>query len=322
MKKIFTILFSVSLLVIVSCDSGELDFSITPSIGFATPFGSILENNTNGIKVKLYSNVRIETPVVVNVSIINFQGLQYGVDYTTDPAPSGNTLTVELSGDDTDPGFFVFPVIKPGAPDKRSLSFEISGVEGGNLQPGQSASLVYKLDITKIQPIQISYDFNSCVDFATPSGFIEVFEPGSKTDRGWGCRAFGLNATRAPRASGFGGTAGDDKAWMILNPITIPQGATVQISFWVYSNFSGPGTISAKWSSDYSGAGNPLTAGWTDLSTLNSQYPAAGSKVWKKVEATYTNISGNQVYFGIQFTGANNTASASWDIDDFLLSVQ
>ncbi|MFZ9982598.1 MAG: hypothetical protein ACO3FI_11270, partial [Cyclobacteriaceae bacterium] len=197
MKKLFTYLFSASLLIIVSCDSDELDFSITPSIGFAATSGSILESNSNGIKVRLYSNVRIESPVVVDVAILNFQGLQYGIDYTTDPAPSGNSLSVELSGDDTDPGFFVFPVVKTGGPDKRSISFEISGVEGGNLQLGQSPSLVYNLDITKIKPVFISYDFDSCVDFATPSGFIEVFEPGSKTDRGWGCRAFGLNGTRA-----------------------------------------------------------------------------------------------------------------------------
>lgn len=322
MKHSFKSLFIFILVILFSCETNELEFSIQPSIGFSVPSGSILENNGNGVKVSVYSNVKLLETISVTIELRNFQNLVYGTDFTTDPAPNQGKIQLTINSDDENPGFFIFPVVRPGAPEKRTISFEITSVEGANLQLGQPQTLTYKLDITKIQPINIAYDFNACVDFATPDGFFEVFEPGSKTDRGWGCRAFGLNSTRAPRASGFGGTAGDDKAWLVMNPVSIPPGATVNIGYWVYSNFSGPGTITAKWSSNYAGSGNPLTATWTDLTVLNSQHPAAGSKVWKKVDGTFTNISGNQVHLAFQFTGASNTASASWDLDDFLFNVQ
>lgn len=322
MRSIFKSFLFFTLMMVSSCETDDLSINIIPSIGFASPQGSILENNDSGLKVLFYSNIKRQEQVTIQVELRNFQNLQYGNDFTTDPAPAGNIIELTLDSDDTSPGFYVFPVQRLGAPERRTISFEIKSVNGASLQLGQAQSLTYTLDITKIQPVAISYDFNSCADFATPDGFTEAFEPGSKTDRGWGCRAFGLNSTRAPRASGFGGTAGDDKAWLIMNPVSIPAGATVTISYSVYSNFSGPGTISAKWSSDYAGSGNPLLANWTDLATLNNQLPAAGSKIWKKVEGTFTNISGVKVYLGIQFTGATNTSSASWDIDDFTFNVQ
>ena len=320
MKRAHFLFFAV-LSVLLSCNDDGLDFSITPSIGFESSSASILDITEAGQRVRFYTNVSIEEPVTVTVAVINPENLVYGTDFTTDPAPVNNTITVTLDTDDQNPGFFVFPKVRNGAPEKRTVRFEIVSVEGGDLKPAQSLALTYALTITKVQAVTITHDFNGCTDFSTPSGFIEAFEPGSKTDRGWGCRAFGLNGSRAVRASGFGGTAGNDKAWLIMNPLSIPQGLGVDFSFWVYSNFDGPGTVSLQWSSNYSGAGDPLLATWTPLTTLNSQLPASGSKIWKQVQGTVNGISGTKIHFAFRFTGATNASSASWDIDDLTVRV-
>jgi hypothetical protein len=302
-----------------------LSFSLTPAIGFESPDGTLLESNTTGIRVRLYTNVEPTEAVTATIELNNFQGLVYGVDFTTEPELVNNTITLTFEPNDQ-PSFFVFPTFNGK---ERLLTFNLTSVTGSGLALGQQVSLSYLLQIkslgcpTTATPANVTHDFNACTtDFSTPAGFIEAFEPGSKTDRGWGCRAFGQGGSRAPRASGFGGAAGEDKAWLIMNPVRIAAGANVALHFWVFSNFSGPGVVNVKWSSDYIGSGNPLTATWQDLPTVNSQFPAAGSASWKEVQATFTDICGDTIYLAFQFTGATNSSSASWDIDDLTFSAQ
>lgn len=313
------LVFTGLVIAAFACNEDELSFSLTPAIGFETTGGTVLESNATGIRVNLYSNVVRTETVTVTIALNNFQNLDYGVDFTTEPAPVSNTITLTFEPTD-DPSFFVFPTFNGEA---RLLGFTLTDVQGSGLELGQQASRSYLLNIkslgcpTSATPVSVSHDFNTCTtDFATPSGFIEVFEPGSKTDRGWGCRAFGQGGSRAPRASGFGGSAGNDNAWLIMNPVSIAAGDEVDLHFWVFSNFSGPGVINVKWSSDYAGSGNPLAATWQDLPTVNAQFPDAGSQTWAEVTASFTDICGENVYLAFQFTGATNTSSASWDIDD------
>lgn len=320
MKHTFLIILT-AFAGLVACGDEGLDFSIKPALGFESSSGSVLEIAEAGQRIKFYSNAAIEEPVTVTVAVINPENLIYGTDYTTDPAPVNNTITVTIDTDDQSPGFFVYPKVRANAPEKRNLRFEIVSVSGSNLELAQSLALTYSFTITKIQAVTITHNFDGCSDYSTPTGFIEAFESGSKTDRGWGCRAFGLNGSRAPRASAFGGTAGNDKAWMIMDPVTVPQGIGVDFSFWVYSNFSGPGTVALLWSSDYSGGGDPLLATWTPMETLNAQFPSNGSKIWKQVQGTVNGVSGARVYFAFRFTGATNSASASWDIDDLTVKI-
>jgi hypothetical protein len=323
MKRFLTVIMVLG--TAFACKEEDLNFSLKPSIGFLAPSGSILESDPSGLRVMLYTNAPITETLTVTIAVNNFQNLEYGVDYALDNEPVNNTFTVTIEPESSLPSFFVYPTFTGR---DRLLSFEITNVSGSNFSLAQPVSRSYLLNIktlgcpSGIQNVTVSHDFNGCADFATPTGFIEAFEPGSKTDRGWGCRAFGLNGTRAVRASAFGGTTGDDKAWLVMNPVRIAVGSNVTLRFWAFSNFSGPGTITVKWSSDYSGSGNPLTATWQDLPAINSQLPAAGSATWVEVQSALTNVCGDNVYFAFQFTGATNTASSSWDIEDLLLTVQ
>lgn len=326
--KIFkaTLTAMAMLLVSLSCNEDDLGFSLKKSIGFAGVSGTLLESNEDGLRVDLYANTEIKENVTVTIALNNFENLEYGVDFTTEPEPVDGKITLTWSPEEEGASFYVFPGFNGK---ERAIVFDLEDVQGSDLSLGQSTSRSFLVMIkslgcpTGTTTTTVTHDFNTCTtDFATPAGFIEVFEPGSKTDRGWGCRAFGQGGSRAPRASAFGGTTGDDKAWMIMNPVRTTIGSEVTIRFYVYSSFAGPGTVSVKWSSDYSGSGNPLVANWTNLTTLNAQFPAAGSASWKMVEGTFSNICGENVYLAFQFTGATNAASASWDIDDLTFQVQ
>jgi hypothetical protein len=326
MRAFLKYLFSITLISLVACGD-EKEFSFTPAIGFEAPESSVIETNIAGARVSLYSNTVFTEPVTVTIAINNIGGLIYGDDYTMEPAPVGNTLTLTFDAENEAPAFFVYPTLK-GI--DRILSFTITEVTGSNLELAQQAALSHFFTIKSsgcpsgIQPVTVMHDFSGCTtDFAIPTGFIEVNEPGSKTDRGWGCRAFGVGNSRAPRASAFGGTAGEDRAWLIMNPVRIAAGSTVMLTFSVASpDFAGPGVINVKWSSDYSGSGNPLTATWNSLPTIDSQFPAARSVTYKAVSGSFTDICGDNVYLAFQYTGGTAAASAAWDIDNLSFVIQ
>lgn len=324
MKQVYSILLAGLASFVIACDE-DSTFSVKPSLGFMQREGVIAQSEASGTRIRFYSNVEITEPVTVQVAINNVSGLEYGVDYTTDPAPVDDIITVTIDPEDEQPSFFVLP-IETGAEEATRIEFEIISVEGNDLKVAQAAARQYALRISgfeEVVPVALSFDFNTCsTDFATPVEFIEVFE-GTKTDRGWGCRAFGMGGSRAPRASAFGGAAGEDRAWMILkNPIAIASGADVEIGFMTYSAFAGPGTVSVKWSSNYSGSGDPLAATWTTLSALDSQFPAPDSKTWTNVTGSFNNISGTAVYIAFVWTGGTNTASTAYDIDDLTITVE
>lgn len=321
MKQIYSLILAALAAFVLGCDSDESNFSLKPSLGFAAASGSVLESNATGVRIEFYTNILITEPVTVKVQINNIDGLTYGIDYTTDPAPEDSIITVLIDPEIEQPSFWVIPAAADD--DFRNINFQIIEVSGNDLTLGQPATLSYTLSITGFQAFTVFHDFNSCTtDFNTPSGFIEAFEPGSKTDRGWGCRAFGVGGSRAPRASAFGGAEGEDRAWMIMNPVNIPSGATVTITFSTFSQFAGPGIINVKWSNDYSGSGNPLTATWTGLTTLDSQFPAIASQTWVTVTGVFTNISGNNVYLAFVYTEGLSSSSSSWDIDDLTFKVE
>lgn len=331
MKNMYKIGFYFSLfsLIAFSCSDDGSKFSIKHVIGFETPVGSVVEDNESGIRVRLYSNANVAEAVTVTIAVNNFQNLEYGVDFTTEPALVDGEFTLTNEPGTDLPSFFVYP--GPSADGKdRQVEFQITNVEGSeNVSLAYPTALSYLLTIKGPCPLTpkavlVTNDFNACTtNFATPTGFIEAFEPDTKTDRGWGCREFGTGtpATRAVRASAFGGAAGNDRAWLIMNPVRIAVDANVSLDFYVNSSFSGPGTVTVKWSSDYLGSGNPLLATWNDLPTIDAQFPAAGSALYKRVQGSFTNICGENVYIAFVFTGGNNTASSSWDIDDLKVTV-
>lgn len=166
-----------------------------------------------------------------------------------------------------------------------------------------------------------STNFEECSDdFAIPQGFNQV-HTSDKTDRGWGCRGFGLDNSRAVQASAFSGEAGDLDAWLItFNSFDFSSLSSVNLQMQLYSNFSGPGQVELKYSEDYSGSGNPDDATWTSVSAVNNLMPDAGSQEWVPVDVDVAELGGKEVYFAFHFFGANDGASSSWTIDNLAIN--
>lgn len=151
MKKLYTGVLAVLTAFTLGCDGDESGLSIKPSLGFAASSGSVLESNTTGLRIGFYSNVQITEPVTVKVQMYNIDGLEYGVDFTTDPEPVDGVITVTIDPEDETPAFFVIPAV--GQDEIRNVIFQIIEVAGNDLSLGQSATLNYTLSITKTETL-------------------------------------------------------------------------------------------------------------------------------------------------------------------------
>ncbi|MBK6264116.1 choice-of-anchor J domain-containing protein [Marivirga sp. S37H4] len=200
-----------------------------------------------------------------------------------------------------------------GASADNSVSYEIDNLKLGKAEDGG--------DNGDGDGTSFSTKFEECTeDFSIPSGFIEEFLT-AKTDRGWGCRSFGIDDSRAVQASAFGGDAGEDNAWLIIDQsFDFSELTSVNFLFSIYSNFSGPGEVIVQYSENYSGSGSPESVTWTAIDQINSKMPAAGSKEWVEINENVDELGGKTVYIAFQFVGANNEASSSWAIDDLAIN--
>jgi hypothetical protein len=172
--------------------------------------------------------------------------------------------------------------------------------------------------------------FEACAsagEFNIPENWREEVVPGSKTDRGWGCRDADTNLS--PRtgawlmsASAFGGTAGSDNTYAILrNPVNFNALTTVNLSFWVDLDFAtDPGTLTFEYSTNYSGSGNPASATWMVVTAVSSQLPTENTTSWQEITANLSAINGSQVYLAFHFSGGTSAASKRWNIEDFSLT--
>lgn len=147
MKKLF-FLFSLALLS-GACEDTASEFSIIPSLGFETTVTQVLESNASGTRIGLISNVQLTEPVTVTISVTNIGTVQYGVDYTTEPAAVNNFITLTLDPDAETAGFFVYPAA--GSEELRKVMFEITTIQGAGLALAQAAARVHTLSITKQQ---------------------------------------------------------------------------------------------------------------------------------------------------------------------------
>ena len=92
------------------------------------------------------------------------------------------------------------------------------------------------------------------------------------------------------------------------------------MTFDIKSAFSGDGDLFVKWSENYPGVGDPTAATWQEIPGVSSQLPEPGSRDYQKVAAELLPLVGKKVFIGFQYVGASSTSSASFEIDNFLVS--
>lgn len=213
-----------------------------------------------------------------------------------------------------------------GGTNSSSISFDIdninvaSGSGSGGGGGGSSTTDTGDCDLTGAGTIIVSHDFEGCTDdFSIPNGFIEENVPGTKTDRGWGCRDDGTSGSRAVRASAFGGDDGSDDAWLIMDSFDATSFTEISLTFDVQSPFSGPGDLFVLYSNDYSGSGDPTNASWAQLDNITSQLPAQGAGEFATVTTSPCDLTGSSVYIAFQYVNGTSAASSAWSIDNLEL---
>ncbi len=118
----------------------------------------------------------------------------------------------------------------------------------------------------------------------------------------------------------YGGTGACDD-WLISPSINLDlyNGEYLSFSSWTrYADTYYP-PIELKYSTDYSGSGDPNSATWTDLSPT---WSAEASQAWTESgDIDLSAISGTDVYIAFRYTSSGVDASSSswWEIDNILL---
>ncbi|NMM50587.1 choice-of-anchor J domain-containing protein [Marinigracilibium pacificum] len=319
--SISKILLSLTIILgFTSCDDDQ-PFDLTTKIGFSTLSFEINEGEKK--EIELYVNDQKDITGNVSIEVIPLNNsLEYGVDYVTIPAAVNNIVTINYSKENN--SFEFVSLDNSVEENNKTFIFNILS-EGTDFELGQvgviSSQIQIKDNDQATGAISKFYDFNDQTEkYGIPAEFSEVIVDGFKTDRGWGLRDFGVDGSWAVNASGFGGDAGEENAWLINNPIQLSGQTSANIKFDVFSNFSGPGRIKVLYSTDYS-SGAPGTASWTEITDYDNQAPAVGSKVWTSINLNIEGISASKFVVAFQFIEAKSDGSSSWVIDNLSIEL-
>lgn len=151
--------------------------------------------------------------------------------------------------------------------------------------------------------------FSTC----PPNNQAENFDnsAGAAAATTWECANGYLEANVYGNGNGTGA-----ESWYILNGFNLDQSTNEVFSFSSYTRFNDgiPG-LTVKYSTNYSGSGNPDNAAWTDLSP---NLPAANSSVWTLSGLMDISSLSGTVYIAFVYESTANGAgtSTSWRIDD------
>lgn len=264
--------------------------------------------------------------VLANESQINVRirgnGAGYGNSYTTNPPQlQPGIITLTIPANETSASFTFIPrydgIVEPA---DYKYTFTIEQFSNSIRSVGQDE---FKLTVREGR--LRSYNFNTCSGI--PAGFSEQIATGDgvMTASTWTCTSFGFpnDTPNAVEANAFGKGTGTSNSYFVMDAIDGTQLSTYYIDFEMYSRFSGPGTITVLYSTNYSGTGNPEAEGvtWNTID-VSSQFPTAGSRVWNHVAGEVEIPGANQVYFAFRFQGGTGAASANWRLDDIVIKAE
>ncbi len=122
---------------------------------------------------------------------------------------------------------------------------------------------------------------------------------------------YGIGGTPCARMSGYSGGALDNEDWLISPSLNLDGYNNEVLSFFTALAYTGP-DLECLVSTDYSGAGNPNAATWTNesftWSTEFFEWTESGN-------IDLSGYSGNAVYVAFKFTSTTD-GSATWEVDD------
>ena len=156
-------------------------------------------------------------------------------------------------------------------------------------------------------------------NFLTTSGWSQYSKTGAQvwasTNFGHTCLTGCTSATvdKAAQINGYASGAQDNEDWLISPQLDLTGFVNYPaLSFWSVSAFAGDG-LQLKYSTDYTGSGDPTLATWT---TLDGKFPASNTAMWTK--SSNIILPKLNMYVAIIYT-SNTTAASRWTFDDWLL---
>lgn len=319
MKKytITTFIFA-GLALMLSCKDEEFEpatITFYPTLAGQLDEPEMGVGSTATINLKT-SRVLLETSQV-NIKIIG-NGAGYGYSYITNPPqlePGVVTLTIP-KGENT--ASFSFAPLNDGIVEKDDYHYTFR-IDEYNKSVKSTGQRNFTMTV-KERPLRY-YDFNDCSGTAT--GFAERIVTGAMSANTWGCTNFGYptESTKAAEANAFGkGGAAASNSYLVLStPVDASALSKLHLKMLVYSHFSGSGQVKIKYSTNYSGSGDPEASGvvWTEVPGTGSQMPSAGSRTWNPISGTIEGVNGESVYVAIQYIGGTTTSASNWRIENF-----
>ncbi len=172
-----------------------------------------------------------------------------------------------------------------------------------------------------LDPNQTSFDFNTCAT-ALSDGWSQYSVSGAQT---WACTTFGRDpaaptgSAAAPygvQMNGYASGNVENEDWLISPALNLTSYTYPLLSFWSRTAFDGP-ALKLRVSTDYSGAGAPGAATWTEV---NATFPASGSDTWTPTaNVNLAAFTGAKVYVAFVYT-STTAAAARWTLDDIAVA--
>lgn len=186
--------------------------------------------------------------------------------------------------------------------------------------------------LTTIKSLPFADDFNytGVAQYAMPTNgnWLEANVDGFKSDRGWGyAPTYGKNSTGCLGASAYGGASGTDNAYLVTGPFNFSSYPAISMSFDIqrfdgYPPVAGKtGNVKVKYSTNYSGSGNPEAATWNEITDITPKIPTfANSGVWTKVVSNLSTIQDAKVYIAFHWKDGNSSNSTTFDLDNVVIT--
>ena len=190
------------------------------------------------------------------------------------------------------------------------------GSQSGTITHSSTGATNKLVSLSAIAIDPFNQNFND-PNFLTNSGWIQYSRVGAQV---WGSTNFGhtcltgcTDATvdKAAQINGYSGSSQNNEDWLISPLLDVTSFVNYPaLSFWTISAFSGDG-LQLKYSSDYTGTGDPTLATWT---ALDGKFPASNSSLW--TQSVNIILPKQAIYVAVIYT-SNTTAASRWTFDDW-----
>jgi len=195
----------------------------------------------------------------------------------------------------------------PNQTDGTVVYYEVAATDD-SIGTGVSSEYSYRID-NNPPAIILDEDFSSC-----PVADWTNYSVSGSED--WECSSYGYL-----EANAYDGTGASDD-WFISPPINMDLYEDEYLTFKSWTKYTDTyyPPVELKYSTDYSGSGDPTLATWSDLSPT---WSAEDSEVWTSSgEIDLSAITGTNAFIAFRYTSSGNASetSAIWEIDDIFMS--